>query len=229
MGLLSVAFHPDYATNGKFYVYYTTGNRYSRISEFQVSSDPNVADQTSERILLEVEQPATNHNGGLLQFGPDGYLYVGFGDGGGGGDTYHNGQNCSTLLGTISRIDVNSTTDSTEYGIPPDIRKEIWTWGMRNPSLTAPVTVFLCRQIPPTSLHCQLGIPRHPAWLSVVHSMGHKFSERETSISYNGRPLMDFVSILQKFCFRRIMVTPTKPLLCWEIQGSTTGQSQMKC
>ncbi len=141
-GLLSVAFHPDYSNNGKFYVYYTHGSLYSRISEFQVSNNPDIADSSSERILMEVQQPAGNHNGGQLMFGPDGYLYIGFGDGGGGGDTYQNGQDPTTLLGTILRIDVNSTTDSTEYGIPQDNpyigntdgwRPEIWSWGMRNP------------------------------------------------------------------------------------------------
>jgi|GEM_PF-207103 len=141
-GLLSIAFHPDYNSNGKFYVYYNYGNLNSRISEFQVSSDPNDADESTERILMEVAQPAGNHNGGQIMFGPDGYLYIGFGDGGGGGDTYQNGQDPTTLLGTILRIDIDTTTGSLEYGIPPDNpfagnpdgwREEIWSYGMRNP------------------------------------------------------------------------------------------------
>ena len=142
-GLLSIAFHPRYAENRFFYIYYTYGNLISRISEFRVSpDDPDRADLTSERIILEVRQPAGNHNGGQLAFGPDGYLYAGLGDGGASNDRYKNGQDPTTLLGSILRIDVDRTDAGLEYAIPPDNpfvdqpddwREEIWAWGLRNP------------------------------------------------------------------------------------------------
>ncbi|MEO8733375.1 MAG: PQQ-dependent sugar dehydrogenase, partial [Flavobacteriales bacterium] len=140
-GLLSIAFDPEYATNGYFYVYYIhgAGTGTSRISRFQVSADPNVADATSEVILFTQSQPFTNHNGGCLQFGPDGYLYCGFGDGGDGDDPNGNGQNLSNVLASMIRIDV-SAHDST-YSVPPDnpwvattdTLPEIWANGLRNP------------------------------------------------------------------------------------------------
>ncbi len=140
-GLLGLVFDPGYADNGYFYVYYINGNGTgtSRISRFQVSADPNVADPTSEVILYTVPQPYWNHNGGCLQFGPDGYLYCGFGDGGSGNDPDGNGQNLGTALGSMIRIDV-SQHDST-YAIPPDnpyvntqdTLPEIWASGLRNP------------------------------------------------------------------------------------------------
>ncbi|HGY56339.1 MAG TPA: glucose sorbosone dehydrogenase, partial [Caldithrix abyssi] len=105
-GLLGLAFHPKYPENGLFYVYYNYGNLYSRIAEFKVSANPDSADENSERALLELEQPYSNHNGGQVSFGPDGYLYIGLGDGGSGGDPDGNGQNPKTLLGAILRIDV---------------------------------------------------------------------------------------------------------------------------
>lgn len=137
-GFLGLAFHPDYKQNGYFFTYYTYGNGDSRISRWTVSSDPNVADPNSEVVLIEEDQPAWNHNGGQIAFGPDGYLYVGLGDGGGGGDTYLNGQNRQALLGKILRIDVGS---SDSYAIPadnpfvgdPSTLDEIWTLGIRNP------------------------------------------------------------------------------------------------
>ncbi|MCB0283629.1 MAG: PQQ-dependent sugar dehydrogenase [Calditrichaeota bacterium] len=141
-GLLGLAFHPSYSLNGKFYVSYTTGNLKSRISEFSVSENPDSADAESERILLEVNQPQGNHNGGMIAFGKDGYLYISFGDGGGGGDPYHNGQDPKTLLGAILRIDVNGTQDTLQYKIPEDnpftdaadgSRHEIFAYGLRNP------------------------------------------------------------------------------------------------
>ncbi len=139
-GLLSVTFHPAYSDNGRFFVYYTTGSLISRVSEFAVSVDPNAADRTSEQILLEVRQPAGNHNGGQLAFGPDGYLYIGLGDGGGFGDRFGNAQDRSTLLGAILRVDINIAPGS--YSVPDDNpfvandqgwREEIWAWGLRNP------------------------------------------------------------------------------------------------
>ncbi|MBL7924140.1 MAG: PQQ-dependent sugar dehydrogenase [Bacteroidia bacterium] len=147
-GLLGMAFHPEYKTNGKFYVYYsaTTAvkemDHKSVIAEYQVSpADPNRALDGSERVLLEIQQPESNHNGGQMAFGPDGYLYIGLGDGGGAGDKHGpegNGQDMHTLLGKILRIDVNARS---HYAIPPDnpfagsgsIQPEIWASGLRNP------------------------------------------------------------------------------------------------
>jgi glucose/arabinose dehydrogenase len=141
-GLLGLAFHPDYPSNGFFYVSYTDSQGDSVVSRFEVSADPNRADPASEVVLLRVAQPESNHNGGHLAFGPDGYLYIALGDGGGGGDqhgTIGNGQELGTLLGKILRIDVDSAT--TPYGIPatnpfaarPNARPEIWAYGLRNP------------------------------------------------------------------------------------------------
>ena len=142
-GLLCVAFHPQYADNGRLFVYYTRGNLYTRVSAFTVSTDnPDSVDPATERVVLELRQPAGNHNGGMLAFGPDGYLYIGLGDGGGGGDPYKNGQDPTTLLATILRIDIDRADDGLEYAIPPDNpfvgnsdewREEIWAYGLRNP------------------------------------------------------------------------------------------------
>jgi glucose/arabinose dehydrogenase len=151
MGFLGLAFHPDYSDNGRFYVYYSTlqeGTHISRVAEYRVSGDdPDLADSTSERVLLEVNQPQDNHNGGHLQFGLDGYLYIGLGDGGGGGDNHGpigNGQNLQTLLGKILRIDVDGSGAgaSGNYGVPAGnpgldgesgFLPEIWSYGLRNP------------------------------------------------------------------------------------------------
>lgn len=140
-GLLGLAFDPGYATNGFFYVYYITGSGSgsSRISRFHVSDDPNVADPTSEVVLYTVAQPYWNHNGGCLQFGPDGYLYCGFGDGGSGNDPYGNGQNLDVALGSMIRIDVSQ--HNSTYAIPADnpfvgaqdTLPELWASGLRNP------------------------------------------------------------------------------------------------
>lgn len=140
-GLLSVAFHPDYATNGFFFVDYTDRNGDTVLSRFEVSDDPNRADPASETILLQISQPYANHNGGQLHFGPDGYLYAGMGDGGSAGDPENNGQNPRTLLGAILRLDVNFPGDGANYGIPADNpyaddesgRNEVWAIGLRNP------------------------------------------------------------------------------------------------
>lgn len=137
-GLLSAAFHPNYVGNGFFYVSYTDAAGDSVIARYSVSVDPNKADSASGVVLLTIAQPFTNHNGGQLQFGPDGYLYISIGDGGSGGDPQNNGQNLGTLLGKILRIDVDG---GAPYAIPPDnpfvgtagALNEIWAWGLRNP------------------------------------------------------------------------------------------------
>jgi glucose/arabinose dehydrogenase len=137
-GLLSVAFHPRYEENGRLFVDYTDRNGDTRIEEYRVSSDPDRADPASARLLLRVEQPYGNHNGGHLLFGPDGHLWVGMGDGGSGGDPRGNGQDRSTLLGALLRLDVDGPAP---FGIPadnpyvddPPFRPEIWAWGLRNP------------------------------------------------------------------------------------------------
>ncbi len=136
-GLLGLAFHPHYKDNGYFYVNYTDKRGNTNISRFQVTADPNVADPSSEKVLLHVDQPFPNHNGGKTIFGPDGYLYLGLGDGGSQGDPYGNGQNTNVLLGKILRIDVDH---GNPYAIPPDNpfvkgggRPEIWAYGLRNP------------------------------------------------------------------------------------------------
>ena len=142
-GLLGLAFDPGYADNGHFYVYYSAaGPRRSVVSRFSASStDPNQADPSSELVLLEVDQPFSNHNGGAILFGPDGYLYIALGDGGSAGDPLGHGQNTATLLGSILRIDVANATAQEPYRIPPGnpfagvtgAREEIWAYGLRNP------------------------------------------------------------------------------------------------
>lgn len=137
-GLLGLAFHPRYAENGRFFVNYTDRNGDTVVAEYAVSTDPNRADPASERRILFVDQPFPNHNGGQLQFGPDGYLYIGFGDGGSGGDPQNNAQNPRTLLGKMLRIDVDG---GEPYAIPPSnpfasgavAEPEIWSSGLRNP------------------------------------------------------------------------------------------------
>lgn len=141
-GLLGLAFHPDYEDNGYFYVNYTTSDSKTRISRFEVSSDDSdQAVKSTEQVLLSFDQPYDNHNGGQLSFGPDGYLYIAVGDGGAGGDPEENGQDRTTLLGTILRIDVDSQEDGKSYGIPDDnpfvnndegYREEIYAYGLRN-------------------------------------------------------------------------------------------------
>lgn len=141
-GLLGLAFHPEYASNGYFYVNYTNLSGTTVVSRFSVSSDPDSADLGSEQILLTIPQPFDNHNGGDLHFGPDGYLYIFTGDGGSGGDPDNNAQNPQSLLGKILRIDVNQ---GLPYSIPPDnpfvsdpnVLDEIWALGLRNPWRTS--------------------------------------------------------------------------------------------
>jgi glucose/arabinose dehydrogenase/uncharacterized cupredoxin-like copper-binding protein len=158
-GLLGLAFHPDYATNGRFFVYFTDWrtNGDSFLVEYRTSADPNVADPESARVLLTHDQPYVNHNGGTLHFGPDGYLYLSLGDGGLAGDPYRNAQDLGNLLGKILRLDVDGD-DGDVYRVPadnpfsgqvldspsaqdaaqdggylPGARPEIWAYGLRNP------------------------------------------------------------------------------------------------
>jgi len=142
-GLLGLAFDPKYRINGYFYVYYSAFKpRRSVISRFSVSAkNKNVANRASEQIIMEVAQPYGNHNGGQIVFGFDGYLYIGLGDGGSGGDPKGNGQNLSTLLGSILRIDVSKSSLDNPYTIPasnPYVNSlgkkgEIYAYGLRNP------------------------------------------------------------------------------------------------
>ncbi|WP_295118082.1 PQQ-dependent sugar dehydrogenase [uncultured Chitinophaga sp.] len=145
-GLLGIAFHPRFKSNGKFYLYYSVpsstkgSNHKSLVAEYKVSSaNPDLADKDSKRTVMEIEQPESNHNGGDLAFGPDNYLYISLGDGGGAGDRHGatgNGQNMDTWLGKILRIDVNGTPYSVPKDNPfvnkPGIKPEIWAYGLRN-------------------------------------------------------------------------------------------------
>jgi len=141
-GLLSLAFHPSYETNGYFYVYYTLPDNSLEIARYQVSSNPDSADAASRQVVLNIPHPGfTNHNGGKLLFGADGYLYLGTGDGGGGGDPNNNAQNGNSLLGKMLRLNVTTTATGPFYTIPPsnpyvsdpNVRDEIWAMGLRNP------------------------------------------------------------------------------------------------
>ena len=143
-GLLGLAFHPDYETNGYFFVDYTADSpRRTVISRFTAETgNPNTAKPDSEKIILEIAQPYQNHNGGQLRFGPDGYLYIGMGDGGSAGDPQGNAQDRNTLLGAILRIDINSSDPGLNYSIPEEnpfvgniagYREEIYAYGLRNP------------------------------------------------------------------------------------------------
>lgn len=142
-GLLGLAFHPNFSTNGFFFVNYIADNpRRTVIARYSVFEDnPTLANKNSEVVILEINQPYSNHNGGQISFGPDGYLYVALGDGGSGGDPAGNGQNRATLLGSILRIDINQP-DEIRYVIPNDnpffgniegYREEIFAYGFRNP------------------------------------------------------------------------------------------------
>lgn len=141
-GLLSMAFDPQFATNGRYYVYYTDAATDIVVERRNVSGNPNLSDPTSALEILRIPHPNfTNHVGGLLAFGPDGYLYLGTGDGGGGGDPPRNAQNLGSALGKLLRIDVSAATAGAPYAIPASNpfagqagrRGEIWAYGLRNP------------------------------------------------------------------------------------------------
>lgn len=140
-GLLGLVFHPNYSDNGYFYVYYIDAFDSTQISRFSVGAgDPNVADPNSELQLINYDQPFPNHNGGSMNFGPDGYLYISSGDGGNVGDPGDRAQNTEILLGKILRIDVDNPSGGNNYGIPPDNpfandppnAPQIWAYGLRN-------------------------------------------------------------------------------------------------
>lgn len=141
-GLLSMAFHPLYASNGYFFVYYTDLDRNIVVERYSVSSNPNIAGATSGLQIISIPHPTyINHFGGLVSFGPDGYLYLGTGDGGGSGDPQRNAQNLNSLLGKMLRLDVGGSTTAQRYAIPSTNpfagqsgrRAEIWAYGLRNP------------------------------------------------------------------------------------------------
>lgn len=138
MGLLGLVFSPSYSTNGFFYINYVNKNQETIIARYKVSPNPDIADLNSEKIILKIKQPYTNHNGGDLKFGADGYLYIALGDGGSGGDPQNRAQDKNSLFGKILRIDVNK---GDPYSIPStnpfvnkaENRSEIWAYGLRNP------------------------------------------------------------------------------------------------
>lgn len=140
-GLLSMAFHPDYASNGYFFLFYTDKLHRIVIERRRVSSDPNRAEPGSNLTILRIPKINITHNGGTLAFGPDGYLYFATGDDGGSGDRWRNGQDASTLLAKVLRIDVSRSRPSERYRVPASnpfigmegVREEIWAYGLRNP------------------------------------------------------------------------------------------------
>lgn len=141
-GIIGFAFHPSFANNGYVYVHYNPNAGVSYISRFTVSAgNANALDPSSELVIMQIDQPETNHNGGQLAFGSDGYLYIAVGDGGGGGDPDNNAQNRGNLLGNILRIDVDNPANGANYGIPSNnpfvgeanVREEIYAFGLRNP------------------------------------------------------------------------------------------------
>lgn len=140
-GLLGLAFHPNYSQNGYFYINFTDNSGDTQISRYQVTTNPDVVSTSTRFDILNIDQPYSNHNGGCIRFGPDGYLYIATGDGGSAGDPRNYAQNGNSLLGKMLRIDIDSTTGQLNYSIPStnpfitnsSIRDEIWAIGLRNP------------------------------------------------------------------------------------------------
>lgn len=141
-GLLGLAFHPDYENNGYFFVYYIDNSGDTQVARYSVDgNNPDIADPNSALLIIDVEQPFGNHNGGCIQFGADGYLYIGLGDGGSAGDPGNRSQNLETLLGKMLRLDIDNTDGGNNYAIPldnpfignPNALDEIWAYGLRNP------------------------------------------------------------------------------------------------
>ena len=141
-GLLGLAFHPDYSNNGYFFVYYTNTSGDTQVARYTVdATDSDIADPNTAVLIIGADQPYSNHNGGCVQFGADGFLYVGLGDGGSAGDPGNRSQNLQTLLGKILRIDIDNTNGTNNYDIPSDnpfvedsnSLDEIWAYGVRNP------------------------------------------------------------------------------------------------
>lgn len=197
-GLLGLALHPDFVNNGELFVYYTRrSNHQSVVSRFRVSkNDPNKADRDSEEVLLEVDQPYQNHNGGSIEFGPDGMLYVAFGDGGLRNDPIASGQDRSKLLGSILRIDIDKKSGDLAYGIPVDnpfvgqegVREEIYAYGIRNPWRIA---------FDKDSGRLWMGDVGQELWEEVnviVKGGNYGWSNREGSYPFGNRPAVDGVS-----------------------------------
>lgn len=140
-GLLGLAFHPNYASNGRLYVYYTASNDDDTLARYQVSGNPNQANSASGSVLFNIHDDFANHNGGMLAFGPDGFLYVALGDEGSGGDPKNNAQNLNLLYGKLLRLNVDGQDPGLQYAIPASNpfsnqagkRGEIWAYGLRNP------------------------------------------------------------------------------------------------
>ena len=230
-GLLSIAFHPGFATNGLFYIYYNQANsaddmrRIQRgyplafplrsvVSEFKLARDPDKADLSSERILLEVPQPFGNHKGGELCFGPDGYLYLGLGDGGLADDPFGSGQNTATLLAKMLRIDVNTRSTvgrgmrkhELQYGIPQDnpfvneidmtaaSQKEIYAWGLRNPwrySFDRATGALWCGDVGQDLWEAVYIIQKGGNYGWSVTESGHHFKPRPEGVQYI-TPIIDY-------------------------------------
>ncbi len=137
-GLLGLAFHPRYASNGFFYVNFTGTDGHTRVMRYTVSSNPNIATASSAKLIIRVDQPYANHNGGMITFGPDGMLYIGMGDGGSGGDPQNHAQNRGDLLGDMLRLNVDvgdpyTPAAGNPYLSTPGALPEIWAYGLRNP------------------------------------------------------------------------------------------------
>ncbi len=197
-GLLGLALHPKFTSNGEFFVYYTRrDNDHGVVSRFRVSkNDPLKADRDSEEVLLDIPQPFKNHNGGSIEFGPDGYLYIGLGDGGLRNDPLASGQDRGELLGSILRIDVNGKTGDKPYGIPADnpfasvagARPEIYAYGLRNPWRIA---------FDPANGRLWVGDVGQELWeeINVIEAGGnYGWSNREGTHAFGNRPMRPEVS-----------------------------------